>query len=224
MIERKTVTSTTVQAQMQAQKPAIPGAAIRFGRDYPSSQTFKAHPDLPVLEFDAFDLPQGFNFNCADVSIGSGGIPTPGGILGTFRFQIADHQSYLVVNPADTQLKKCLSAWRAARKVGIAWNVGSNVACMLLDVDQHFARQFDAAALTNRMSMAGFVRCAFGYIGSGLLVSQATSDLDTYPVLGSATAYLVQTKAVDKEAQAAVAELESMAMLGGMRPASSARH
>lgn len=212
------------EEQSQARKPDIPGAAIRFGRDFPNSQTFKDHPNLPVLEFDAYDLPVDFNPACADVSFGSGGIPTSGGMLGTLRFQIADHQSFIIVNPADTQFKKCLSAWRSARKVGIAWSVGNNTAYMLLDIDENFARQFDMAALTNRMSMAAFVRCAFGYIGTGLLVAQATSDIDTHPVLGSATAYLAVTKAVDKEAQAAVAELESMSMFAQMRSPSSAYH
>ena len=218
------MTTAAAQQQTQSRKPQIPGAAIKFGRDFPSSETFKAYPDLPVLEFDAYDLPEDFNAGCADVSFGSGGIPVSGGMLGTLRFQIADHQSFILVNPADAQFKKCLSAWRAARKVGIAWGVGDNMACMVLDIDADFGRQFDMAALTNRMSMAAFVRIAFGFIGTGLLVAQATSDLDTHPVLGSATAYLAVTKAVNKEGNAAVAEMESMAMLGRMRSPSPMYH
>ena len=185
----------------QIQKPVIPGAAIRSGRDYPRSQALRNHPDLPVLEFRAYDLPFGHIPSANGAAIGSGGIPTSAGMLGTLRFQVADHQACFLINPADPAITKCLAAWRSAGKVGIAWDIGDNYVVMLPEVDQTFACQIEATALTDSMSMADFVEEAFGLISAGTWEAQATSDLASHPTLRSATAYLVITKDVDKEAK-----------------------
>lgn len=185
----------------QIQKPVIPGAAIRSGRDYPRSQALRNHPDLPVLEFRAYDLPFGHIPSANGAAIGSGGIPTSAGMLGTLRFQVADHQACFLINPADPAIKKCLAAWRSAGKVGIAWDIGDNYVVMLPEVGQDFAREVEAIASTNRFSMADFVRDSFELISKGTVAAQATSDVQSHPVLRSATTYLVQTKAVDKEAR-----------------------
>ncbi|QQX86706.1 hypothetical protein JJQ59_28520 [Cupriavidus necator] len=211
------------QMQNRPRRPEVPGAAIRYGKDFASSRTFHDYPDLPILELDAYDVPDNFDPHCVDVSFGSGALVTVAGIIGTLRFQIADYQATILVNPADACIQKCLKSWRDARNVGIAWNVEGNAVAMLLEVNAHFAKQFDSAATTASMKAADFVQLAFGYVRTGFLAANATSDLDTYPVLRRSMTHVAMTKFVDTEANALMAQIESLTHLA-RRDAMAARH
>ena len=211
------------QMQNRSRRPEVPGAAIRCGKDFPSSRTFHDYPDLPILELDAYDVPGNFDLHCVDVSFGSGAILTVAGIIGTLRFQIADYQATILVNPADVCIQTCLESWRAAKKVGIVWNVEGNAVAMLPDVDEHFARQIDSATTAASMKADAFVQLAFGYIRTGFLATNATSDLDTYPVLRRSMAHVAMTESVNTEASALMAQIESLTALV-RRDAMAARH
>ena len=211
------------QLQSRSRRPEVPGAAIRRGKDFPSSRTFHEYPDRPILELDAYDVPDNFDPHCVDVSFGSGVIPTVAGIIGTLRLQIADYQATILVNPADACIQKCLESWRSARKVGIVCNVESNAVAMLLDIDEDFARQIDSAATAANMKADTFVQLAFGYIRTGLLAANATSDFDTYPVLRCSMAHIAMTESVNTEASALMAQIESLTALA-RRDAMAARH
>ena len=82
---------------------------------------------------------------------------------------------------------------------------------MLLDVGDEFAQQFDSAATAANLTAEDFVQLAFGYIRTGLLVANATSDMETtYPDLGGATAYLAMTESVDKEAKILIEQIDEL--------------
>ena len=211
------------QMQNRPRRPEVPGVAIRCGKDFPSSRTFHEYPDLPILELDAYDVPSNFDPHCVDVSFGSGAIPTVAGIIGTLRFQIADYQATILVNPADTCIHNCLESWRAAKKVGIVWNAEGNAIAMLLDVDEHFGNPLDSAATTASMKAKVFVQLAFGYVRTGFLAANATSDLNTYPVLRRSIAHVAMTESVNTEANALMAQIESLTALV-RRDAMAARH
>lgn len=115
------------------------------------------------------------------------------------------------MNPADPRIRECLDSWRTAKKVGIVWNIEDNAVVMLLDVGDEFAQQFDSAATAANLTAEDFVQLAFGYIRTGLLVANATSDMETtYPDLGGATAYLAMTESVDKEAKILIEQIDEL--------------
>ena len=211
------------RVQSKSRRPEVPGAAIRCGKDFSSSRTFDDYPDLPILELDAYDVQGNLDPHGVDVSFGSGAIPTVAGIIGTLRLQIADYQSTILVNPADACIQKCLESWRVARKVGIVWNVEGSGVAMLLDVDEDFARQIDSAVTAANMKADAFVQLAFAYIRTGLLAANATSDLPTHPVLRRAMAHIAMTESVNTEANALMAQIESLTALV-RRDAMAARH
>jgi len=196
-----------------SRKPDVPCAAIRSAKDFLPCHTFHDYPDLPVLGITAYDVPRDFVRNCDDVSFSIGGIPTVAGMLGTLRLQVADYQASILVNPADPEIRECLEKWRAAKKVGVVLNMEYHAVFMLLDIDEHFALQFDCAAANDSVSAEAFIQLAFGYIRTELLATRATSDLETHPVLRNAVAYLAVTEAIDTEARVLAAQIEALTNL-----------
>ena len=201
-------TAVATEANL-SEKPLIPIAGYWQGRDYPEVQSLRNHPDFPVFNVVAHGIPSEFSPAASAGSIGTGGIPTKNGLLGTLRLQIEDHQFCFVVNPSDPAIRKCLAAWRAAGRAAIALNLGDKVIALFPKVPRDFGRQLEMAATRKSVSPTQFVRYALYFIGTGLLASQATSDVKRYPVLRTATAYLVRTDAISDAMDSVLADIDA---------------
>lgn len=188
--------------------PLVPAAEIAYGRDFPGSNTLRALPDLPVIRVATLDVfSEEFSLAMNDVSVGTGSITVPGGYLGTMRIQIGRHQAYLVVNPRDAEFRAMLCAWRAAGKIGVVWDLADRAATLVTDFDSTMGRRLDDVASQSQLSVSSFVSHAFGYIASGILETQATSDIARFPKLATAHAFLLATESVSKEADVLTARL-----------------